>query len=139
MSDNNGLLNTFSRGGGVSMRRLGMITMFLVFASFVVVVAKSSYKSTFNTRYGTSGSLLDACGTCHVNGYDRNPYGADMETELINGKSVTQALQDIEGKDSDNDVYSNIEEINARTFPGDPDSALPVEGSTWGKIKALFE
>ncbi len=121
------------------MRRLGMIATVLVFASFVVVLAKSSYKTTFNNLYGTGGKTLDTCNTCHMNGFDYNPYGADMKTEMDNGKSDLQAIQAIEGTDSDSDTYSNLAEINAGTFPGNPDSTLPVEDSTWGKIKAIYE
>ena len=77
------------------MRRLGMITTVVVLASFAVVVAKSSYNTTFNNLYGTAGKMLD--------------------------------------------TYSNIAAINAGTFTGNPDSSLPVEASTWGKIKALFD
>ncbi len=121
------------------MRRLGMITMVVVFASFAVVVAKSTYKTTFNNLYGTAGKTLDTCDTCHMNGFDFNPYGDDMKTEMDEGSSVTEALLAIEGTDSDLDTYSNIAEINAATFPGNPDSTLPVEESTWGKIKGLFD
>jgi hypothetical protein len=121
------------------MRRLGMITTVVVLASFAVVVAKSSYKTTFNNLYGTAGKTLDTCDTCHMNGFDWNPYGDDIKTELNKGSSITAALQAIEGTDSDLDSYSNIVEINAGTFPGNPDSTLPVEASTWGKIKALFD
>ena len=121
------------------MRRLGLITTVVVLASFAVVVAKSTYKTSFNNLYGTAGKTLDTCDTCHMNGFDLNPYGADMLVELDKDKSDTQSLQDIEGTDSDLDTYSNIVEINAGTFPGNPDSTLPVEESTWGKIKGLFD
>ena len=121
------------------MRRLGMITTVLVFASFVAVVAKSGYKSNFNSLYGTAGKTLDTCNTCHVNGFDYNPYGADMKAEMDSGKNDSQAMQAIEGLDSDDDTYTNLQEIMAGTFPGNPTSTLPVEDSTWGKIKALYE
>ena len=121
------------------MRRLGMITMVIVFVSFVAVVAKTSYLNTFNTLYGTSGKTLDTCDTCHMNGFDWNSYGDDVKTEMDKGSTTTEALQAIEGTDSDLDSYLNIVEINAGTFPGNPDSTLPVETSTWGKIKALFD
>ena len=121
------------------MRRLGTITTILVFASFVAVLAKSSYLSSFNSKYGTTDKTLDTCTTCHINGFDRNPYGADVETELLGGSSITVALAAIEGTDSDGDGDTNIAEINAGTFPGNPSSSLPVEGATWGKIKALYD
>lgn len=120
------------------MRRLGTITTIIVFASFVVVLAKNSYMSTFNTLYGTSDKTLDDCSTCHVNGFDLNSYGDDFLTEYDKGNGTTAALQAIEGDDSDGDGDTNIAEINAGTFPGNPSSTLPVEGATWGKIKALY-
>ncbi len=96
--------------------------------------AKSSYLSTFNSLYGTAGTKLDSCNTCHITSAIRNPYGVDMEDELALGKTPSQALQAIEPLDSDGDGYSNITEINARTWPGDasdfPAPATPTPTPT---------
>ena len=69
---------------------------------------------------------LGSCQWCHHSyGYDGsgdidntlNPYGKDYKDS---GRS-TQALKDIENLDSDGDNYLNIEEIEAHTYPGNPD------------------
>jgi hypothetical protein len=73
----------------------------------------------------SKGNPLGSCQYCHyIYGYDAhgniadtlNGYGKDY---LGNGRS-SQAIRDIEGLDSDGDSYSNIVEINANRFPGDP-------------------
>jgi hypothetical protein len=75
------------------------------------------YLSQFNARYKTNGSKLDSCLTCHTSpsgGADQmNPYGADF------GKH-NHDFAAIESLDSDGDGFSNIDEIKAGTFPGDP-------------------
>ena len=72
--------------------------------------SKPEYLSAFNARYKTSGSHLDTCSTCHTSSSpsadNLNSYGKDFGA--------------IEGKDSDGDGFSNIDEIKAGTFPGDP-------------------
>ncbi len=69
---------------------------------------------------------LGSCQWCHyITGYDENadfdatlnPYGRDYRE---NGKDAA-ALQAIENFDSDNDLYSNVDEIVANRFPGDAD------------------
>jgi hypothetical protein len=71
------------------------------------------------------GNPLGSCQYCHYTyGYDAhgnindtlNAYGKDY---LGHGRS-SGAVRDIEGLDSDGDGYSNIVEINAERFPGDP-------------------
>ncbi len=81
-----------------------------------VVQAKSNYLTDFvNTYPNTAGTQLDSCSTCHTSVPNRNPYGDDY-------KSHGHNFQAIELLDSDGDGYSNIEEINALTMPGDPSS-----------------
>ncbi len=89
---------------------------------------------TFNDVYGTAGTRLDTCNTCHTTGRSTNPYGTDLKTKFFlmtipeEGNLTEEqtldafraALRDIEEWDSDNDRHSNIEEIRALTFPGDP-------------------
>jgi hypothetical protein len=92
-------------------------------AIFNVVYAREPYLEWFNDRYGTRGTDLDNCITCHVssNPYingGRNPYGDDFEKEGSN----REAFGAIELWDSDDDGFSNKAEIENRTFPGDPDS-----------------
>ncbi len=96
---------------------------------------------TFNDVYGTAGTRLDTCNSCHTTGRTTNLYGTRLKSEFSEmmsprGETLTEeqsldafrtALRNIEGLDSDNDRYSNIEEIRARTFPGDPEDH-PVTG-----------
>jgi hypothetical protein len=96
---------------------------------------------------GTAGTKLDNCATCHSGGsyvdgrgrtitmgncqwchysygYDAsgdiaetmNPYGNDF---MLSGRNAG-ALRAIESLDSDSDGFSNIQEIVATAFPGDP-------------------
>lgn len=87
--------------------------------SFLVSPAQSTpeYLSQFNARYKTQGSHLDSCLTCHTSqsggGENMNPYGKDFG-------AAGHDFGAIEGKDSDGDGFSNIDEIKAGTFPGDP-------------------
>ena len=60
-----------------------------------------------------------------------NPYGLDfiraMEKYTLKDfetnfyKLVNESMSDIKNLDSDGDGYTNIEELNAGTYPGDPD------------------
>lgn len=122
------------------MKRVALIVAMLVFASFVVVLGKSSYLGTFNTLYGTDSQTLDTCNTCHGASYSFNTYGADVKAKKAQlGGDLTAALRAVESWDSDGDGDSNIAEIEAGTFPGNPLSSLPVEDVRWGKIKSLYE
>ncbi|WP_321417547.1 hypothetical protein [uncultured Methanomethylovorans sp.] len=96
------------------------VTMVLFLALVVLigapmVSAKSSYLSSFDQHYNTSGTRLDTCNTCHTSsgGGSLNPYGSAFSGSGHNFASI-------EVLDSDNDGFTNVEEINARTFPGNP-------------------
>jgi hypothetical protein len=79
--------------------------------------SKPEYLSAFNARYKTSGSHLDTCSTCHASSSpsrdNLNPYGKDFG-------AANHDFGAIEPKDSDGDGISNIDEIKAGPFPGDP-------------------
>ncbi len=80
------------------------------------VQAKSSYLAQFISTYPqVAGTRLDSCNTCHTSVPARNPYGADF-------KSHGHNFQAIEQLDSDGDGYTNLQEIQALTLPGDPNS-----------------
>jgi hypothetical protein len=108
-------------------------------AAIVIVFAKSSYLGTFNMLYGTYGKTCDTCTTCHGARYSFNTYGADVKSKKSQLGDLTAALRAVETWDSDGDGDSNIVEIGAGTFPGNALSSLPVEESSWGKIKSLFQ
>ena len=75
--------------------------------------------NAFNDKYGTSGTKLDSCSTCHASSSpakdNLNPYGTDFG-------AANHDFGAIEPKDSDADGVTNIDEIKKRTFPGDPAS-----------------
>ncbi|WP_440945290.1 PGF-CTERM sorting domain-containing protein [Methanosarcina sp. T3] len=75
--------------------------------------AKSSYLASFNQHYDTGDTRLDSCSTCHT-GEARNPYGRAYAGSGRNFKAI-------ENLDSDGDGFTNLVEINALTFPGNPD------------------
>lgn len=83
--------------------------------------ATSSYMSSFNSRYGTSGTRLNSCSTCHDGSPPAtNYYGDDFFNQLDLGRPTATAFANIEPIDSDGDGVANLAEIQARTFPGDP-------------------
>ncbi len=89
---------------------------------------------TFNGVYGTKGTRLGTCNTCHSTGRSTNLYGTHLKSEFsrvmnAEAEALTKeqelntfrgVLRGIEELDSDEDGYSNVAEIRARTFPGDP-------------------
>ena len=63
------------------------------------------------------------CATCHISsrgGGERNSFGVDYEKIAI--KAGEKYTEDLGKKDSDGDEYTNDQEFEARTHPGDPDS-----------------
>lgn len=89
---------------------------------FRIAYARSDFLEEFNDTYGTAGTRLDSCITCHSTIPNLNPYGDDFQD---NGFSFDA----VDPMDSDDDGFSNITEINVRTFPGDP---ADVPGDTDG-------
>jgi len=92
---------------------------------------------------------FNPCSWCHLIPFDSdviegtplsyqdtlNPYGLAYKNA---GRTVV-ALQGIEDDDSDSDTYSNIIEIDANRYPGDPDSnpglpVAPIYTMTWSDI-----
>ncbi|MBI4661893.1 MAG: immunoglobulin domain-containing protein [Verrucomicrobia bacterium] len=75
---------------------------------------------TFNGKYGTTGSRLNSCQTCHLqNSFrPRNDYGIAYENAKKN-QNALNAFQSIESLDSDGDGSSNLDEIKLLFFPGD--------------------
>ncbi|MFO0752419.1 MAG: S-layer homology domain-containing protein [Thermodesulfovibrionales bacterium] len=115
------------------MKKLIVVfAVLVVFAGASVVFATPTYLNTFKSTYGTSGTALSSCTVCHAPSGppDLNPYGNDF---LNSGFT----LSSIESLDSDGDGSSNMEEITARTFPGDASSkpAPPVSTKTLSVTK----
>src|SRR5262245_25868534 len=88
--------------------------------------ALPAYLTSFEQRYPAAvGSRIDACGLCHTAAIpELNPYGMAFQ-----GSGHDFAA--IEAEDSDGDGFSNLAEIMALTFPGDPaDTPAPVDTPT---------
>jgi hypothetical protein len=89
-------------------------------AGFTLLVSPAQstpeYMSQFNAKYNTRGAKLDSCLTCHSQQQggkeNMNAYGNDFG-------AANHDFAAVEGKDSDGDGFSNIDEIKADTFPGD--------------------
>ncbi|MCK5744388.1 MAG: copper amine oxidase N-terminal domain-containing protein [Caldisericia bacterium] len=120
------------------MKRMSIVAVVLVimFAlSFMVVVGQDEYSDEIMYYYpkfkikaselatkegggGGNGLLETDCMLCHFheNGDTvRNLYGVQYETSMSSGNEIT----DYENWDVDADGYTNKEEINAGTNPGD--------------------
>ncbi len=89
-----------------------------------------------------------SCGTCHINpggGGARNLFGRDWEAIAL--PAGDRYIPAIANRDSDGDGFTNDEEFDAGTHPGDPESKPPDPKprsvkprgkllTVWGKIKS---
>jgi hypothetical protein len=89
-----------------------LLVLAIAAGTFSIAYAHRDFMEKFNDTYGTRGTPLDTCITCHSNILNLNPYGEDFRD---NGSDFAA----IEQMDSDDDGFSNIDEINARSLPGD--------------------
>ena len=105
----------------------GLLAIVLIIGVFGVVFATNGIKTQFNTRHGTTGTVLDQCILCHATNNNPdipsfetppNPYGVALENNAINFATVEQV-------DSDSDGVNNIVEITRRTFPGN-EASFPI-------------
>jgi len=74
-------------------------------------------------------NAANSCILCHTSVPNLNDYGDDIAQFGIVGS---------EGRNSDGDWRTNINEIGDCTLPGDP-ASVPVDHITWGAIKRLFD
>jgi hypothetical protein len=108
-----------------------MVSM-LLFAGMALMtradkaLANSNDINNARSVYPISGTRLDSCSLCHTASIPAlNAFGADYKN---NGRS-TGALGAIANLDSDGDSFTNFQEIQALTFPGDPNDR-PVAAAT---------
>lgn len=99
------------------------------------VSATPSFLGLAETQYPfIVGTRIDTCNLCHVPNAipSLNAYG----TAFLNNGLTAAALVAIENMDSDGDGFTNIQELRALTFPGDPNdhpaanTATPTRTST---------
>ena len=108
-------------GGPGALGVIALLSAVISAVGFAVLSPPASsvpeYLSQFNKKYGTSGGKLDSCMTCHqsqaASKDNLNPYGTDFG-------GAAHDFATIEGKDSDGDGVTNLDEINKGTFPGNP-------------------
>lgn len=118
-------------------RKMTFLLLILIAAALIGFQEASAFPiflDTVHIKYpDIAGKRIDNCNLCHVgpdpavNQADRprNPYGLAFQN---NGENVS-ALTAIEPSDPDNDGFTNIAEINTRTFPGNSnDFPLSITG-----------
>jgi hypothetical protein len=110
-----------------------LLIVALVFFGHGTSYAKSGYKTSFESAYpAAKGSVIDSCTLCHTStsgSAPRNPYGAAYGSSGRNFKTI-------EPVDSDGDGFSNLVEINAKTFPGD-NTSYPAGDATKPVVTAF--
>jgi len=90
-------------------------------------ISRPNFLAEFENKYPvTIGTKIDSCEICHISNITNiplNPYGVDYQKtrNFTNLESrIPGNFTFIEMKDSDNDGFTNIQEIRNLTFPGDP-------------------
>ena len=92
-------------------------------------LALPNYLPVFNSLYGTTGTVLDTCGVCHVasgGGGPRNTYGKAFEAVATHGSDPTGALNAIASQASTCSGYTFLQLINVRINPGNGSCPAPV-------------
>jgi len=110
---------------------LSVAVLALSVANIDSAEARPTYLDGFNNKYGTAGSRLDDCTTCHGSTKSiRNPFGQDVEAGVTNNIPIQDVLTSIEPFDSDADGFINIDEITALTLPGNASDYPSVTACT---------
>jgi len=98
------------------------IALVFVLGFAVIASAKSSYLDGFTTKYGSVAGTSYNCNICHTTVPALNSYGTDFAGTTIPSHTAHVFDAGLETRDSDGDTFTNLEEIIAGTFPGDPSS-----------------
>jgi hypothetical protein len=98
--------------------------------------ATSGYRDIWLSTYPDTcralRSTATSCVLCHASVPDLNPYGGS----ILGHRTTMMTTNDL---DSDGDGKTNIIEINACFFPGNPLSTpVPNDEQTWCLIKSLY-
>ena len=104
------------------MKVLRLAFAFLILCFALSAQAKPEFLKLFKDVYGKPEAK---CLVCHSKVPERNVYGKAIEAALDKAKATdltAEILKSVEKADSDGDGFSNIDEINAGTAPGDPAS-----------------
>lgn len=96
---------------GALMKRFVVLIIISLFSASALAIPP--YLAKFKSTYA-SAKALHNCQICH-GPEEKNDYAKDFAANGHNFKAI-------EGFDSDADGFSNIDEINAGTKPGDRDS-----------------
>jgi hypothetical protein len=105
-----------------------VVALILVLGFAVIASADSGALGDFNRQYPSFGG---SCNVCHKSVPSTNPYGTDLVKKGATANNIPAAtFVAIEGLDSDGDGFTNIEEINAGTFPGNRASHPTSPGVT---------
>jgi hypothetical protein len=111
----------------------------LFLAAFATIsIAEGGFVSVMTTRYDIpNNSKLNSCATCHTSVPNLNAYGVQLRdagagSNLLNAFAVTDTM------DADSDHVDNETELRGGSWPADPNDIAPVEATTWGRVKALF-
>ncbi len=96
---------------------LAVVAIFLRISTMMTVSANSGDIALAESTYPQIvGSRIDTCVLCHTNSIPTlNPFGAAYKA---GGRGLASSLHAIENVDSDGDGWTNLQEINALTFPG---------------------
>lgn len=114
---------------GIATRTIPALTLILTLTA-TTAGARPEFLVAFKASYTNikAGGVVDSasCNLCHKDGPPKlNPYGASLKSAMdkANVSAVNASLlHSIDSVDSDGDGFSNLEEINADTLPGDPKS-----------------
>jgi hypothetical protein len=91
----------------------------LVMGSVATAYSIGGYLTQFENKYpAASGTQIDSCSLCHTDisqSSARNSYGAAFGSNSHNFAAI-------ESLDSDGDGFTNLQEISAKTFPGNAGS-----------------
>ncbi|MBS1728822.1 MAG: hypothetical protein JST51_19050 [Armatimonadetes bacterium] len=111
------------------MRNLRAVFVLVLACLGVSAFATPDILKEFKAIYNKPATT---CEECHTKPPKRNAFGKAVKDALDqtqDGMLTKEVMKPLEQQDSDGDGVSNIDEINAGTLPGDPNSK-PAAGAT---------